>query len=98
MNQGLKRVDLAALAGVALVSQLTACFPLVAGGAVMTGIVAADRRASGAQVEDEGIELRAVNGLHEALGDGLHVNVTSYNRQVLLIREVTMAEAKQKAE
>src|SRR5450830_1249715 len=98
MNQRLTRVALAALAGAALVSQLTACFPLVAGGAVMTGMVATDRRTSGAQVEDEGIELRAVNRLHEALGDGLHVNVTSYNRQVLLTGEATTAEAKQKAE
>lgn len=98
MNQRLTRVALAALAGAALVSQLTACFPLVAGGAVMTGMVATDRRTSGAQVEDEGIELRSVNRLHEALGDGLHVNVTSYNRRVLLTGEATTAEAKQKAE
>ncbi|MDD0812417.1 BON domain-containing protein [Curvibacter sp. RS43] len=98
MNSSFKRLTWAALTAAALASQLTGCFPLVAGGAVMTGFVATDRRTSGAQVEDEGIELRAVNRVHEALGDGVHLNVTSYNRQVLLTGEATTAEAKQKVE
>jgi osmotically-inducible protein OsmY len=90
MKQVVIRTALAAVAAAALASQLTACFPLVAGGAVVTGMVATDRRTSGAQVEDEGIELRAVNRLQEAFGDKLHVNVTSYNRQVLLTGEAPM--------
>ncbi|MBV8619923.1 MAG: BON domain-containing protein [Curvibacter sp.] len=98
MTSGLKRVALAALASAALATQLTACFPVVAGGAVMTGLMATDRRTSGTQVEDEGIELRAVNRVHDALGDGVHVNITSYNRKVLLTGEASTAEARQKTE
>ena len=36
---------------------------------MMGGMVATDRRTSGAQLEDEGIELRAANRIREALGD-----------------------------
>lgn len=73
--------------------------PLVVGSAFVGGtLVATDRRTSGAQVEDEGIELRAVNRLHEAFGDRAHINVTSYNRQVLLSGEVANPQDRQLAE
>jgi osmotically-inducible protein OsmY len=57
------------LAAAALAAGLSACAPLVVGGAVMGGMMATDRRTTGTQVEDEGIELRAVNRLSETLGD-----------------------------
>lgn len=67
---------------------LTACAPLLLGGAVVGGVlVATDRRTTGAQVEDQGIELRAA-GVVRDLGTLGHVNVTSYNRMVLLTGEV----------
>jgi osmotically-inducible protein OsmY len=50
--------------------------------------VATDRRTSGAQLEDEGIELRATSRIRSNVGDRVHVNLTSYNRQVLLTGEV----------
>lgn len=74
---------------------LSGCAPLAVGGAVL---VATDRRTSGAQLEDEGIELRAGNRLREALGDRAHINVTSYNRQVLLTGEVPGAAERQQVE
>ena len=78
---------------------LTACVPVIVGGAVVgTALVASDRRTSGAQLEDEGVELRAASRLQEALGDKLHVSVTSYNRRVLLTGEVPAAQDKQSAE
>ena len=46
-----KLVVLGALAGVA--ASLSGCFPLAAGGALMTGFVVTDRRTSGALVEDQ---------------------------------------------
>jgi len=77
---------------------LAGCAPLLIGGAMVGGsLVATDRRTSGAQLEDEGIELRAVNRLHENLGERGHVNVTSYNRQVLLTGEVPSEQDKQLA-
>ena len=75
-------------ATLALVMGLGACAPLVVGGFVSGAMVASDRRTSGIQLEDEGIELRSANRIREMVGDRVHVNVTSYNRQVLLTGEV----------
>jgi osmotically-inducible protein OsmY len=61
---------------------------LILGTAVGSAFVATDRRTSGAQVEDQGIELKAAKRIRDAIGDRGHVNVTSYNRQVLLTGEV----------
>jgi osmotically-inducible protein OsmY len=80
------------------VATLSACVPLVVGGAAMSAMVAVDRRTSGAQLEDEGIELRGASRLREAFGDRAHINITSYNRQVLLTGEVLTEAAKQQAE
>jgi osmotically-inducible protein OsmY len=77
---------------------LTACVPLMVGGAVVGTMVASDRRTSGTQLEDEGIDLRSANRIREALGDRGHVNVNSYNRQVLLTGEVPTAQDKQNVE
>jgi len=52
-------------------------------------MVVTDRRSSGAQVDDEVIEVKANGRIGEALpGDNVRVNVTSYNRMVLLTGEV----------
>ena len=75
-------------AALALVMGLGACAPLMVGGFVGSAMVATDRRTSGTQLEDEGIELRSANRIREMVGDRVHVNVTSYNRQVLLTGEV----------
>ena len=77
---------------------LSACVPLMVGGAVVGTLVATDRRTSGAQLEDEGIDLRSANRIREALGDRAHVNINSYNRQVLLTGEVPTAKDKETAE
>jgi osmotically-inducible protein OsmY len=77
---------------------LSGCFPVLVGGAVMGTLVATDRRTSGSVVEDEGIELRASSRIREALGDRGHINITSYNRQVLLSGEVPSAQDKQLVE
>jgi osmotically-inducible protein OsmY len=42
--------------------------------------------------------LRAANRIREAVGDRVHVNVTSYNRQVLLTGEVPSAQDRQLVE
>lgn len=98
MNQSIQKTMGVALAAAALLSGLSACAPLVVGGAVMTGMVAVDRRTSGIQLEDEGIELRTAQGLRQSLGENSHINVTSYNRQVLLTGEVASAAQKELAD
>ena len=80
---------LTALATVTLAGALTACAPLVLGGAMVGSVLmVTDRRSSGAQVEDQAIELKAINRVREAVGERGHVNTTSYNRMVLLTGEV----------
>ena len=98
MTQLHRKLLLSLLAAGALAGTLSACAPLIVGGAVVGGLVATDRRTSGAQLEDEGIELRAASRVREALGDRAHVNLTSYNRQVLLTGEVPSEPAKQQVE
>ena len=92
MKLTMNRTACTLLAAAALAAGLSACAPLVVGGAVMGGMMATDRRTTGTQVEYEGIELRAVNRIRETLGDRAHVNVTSFNRQVLLTGEVPTAQ------
>ena len=75
---------------------VSACFPLVAGGVVMTGFVAVDRRTSGAMLEDQAIEVKTSARIRDALGERVHVNVTSYNRKVLLTGEVPDAQDKER--
>ena len=67
---------------------LSACAPLLLGGMAGTVVVATDRRTSGIQLEDEEIELRAASRIREMFGDIVHVNVNSFNLQVLLTGEV----------
>jgi osmotically-inducible protein OsmY len=93
-----KRLTLAIVTATLLGGSLTACFPLVVGGVAGGALVATDRRTSGAQLEDEGIELRATSRIRSNVGDRVHVNLTSYNRQVLLTGEVPSAQDKQLVE
>ena len=80
---------LALAAALAATTLLGACAPLLIGGAVLGGsIFAVDRRTSGAQVEDQAIELKAGGRIGEVIGDRGHVNTTSYNRMVLVTGEV----------
>lgn len=85
------------LAASALTS-LSGCAPLVVGSAVMTGVVATDRRTAGSQVEDESIELKVASTVRQNLGDRVHLNVTSYNRKVLLSGEAATAADRERAE
>lgn len=86
---GWRRVSASVLVATAAVAGLSACAPLVVGGAVGTGVlVATDRRTAGIQLEDQSIEMRAASRLREAFGNRARVSVTSYNRRVLLTGEV----------
>lgn len=93
-----RKFFLTTLLAASVAATLSACAPVMVGGAVMGSLVAVDRRTSGAQLEDEGIELRAAARIRENLGDRVHINITSYNRQVLLTGEVPSAQDKQLAE
>ena len=63
--------------------------PLMFGGVIGGAMVASDRRSAGIQLEDESIEQRSVTAIRENFGSKEHINITSYNRQVLLTGEVS---------
>ena len=77
---------------------LSACAPVMVGGFAMSTLMATDRRTAGTQVDDESIELRGASRIRDNLGERGHVNITSYNRQVLLSGEVPTAQDRQLVE
>ena len=95
----LQRFAIALTAGAALAMSLGGCVPLVVGaGAVGAGMVATDRRSSGAQLDDTTIEVRGAARIREIANDNMNVTVTSYNRQVLLTGTVGAEADKRRAE
>lgn len=87
------------IAAVLLSTQLSACFPVVAGGAVAGGVMAADRRTSGIYLEDQGVELKAKKRIIDNIGAAnINVSVTSFNLNVLLTGEVINEATRAKAE
>jgi osmotically-inducible protein OsmY len=77
------------LAALAASAALSACAPLVVGGAMLGGtLMATDRRTSGTQIEDQAIELKSMNRIRDVIGERGHVSATSYNRMVLITGEV----------
>lgn len=73
---------------------LQGCFPAVVGVGAGAVLSASDRRTTGAQVEDEGIELKTKGRISERYDDKVHVDVTSFNRSVLLTGEVPEPQIK----
>ena len=82
------RLAATTVAAAAALVTLPGCAPLLVGGAMVGGtMVALDRRTTGTQVEDQGIELKAAARVRD-LATGGRVTVTSYNRVVLISGEV----------
>lgn len=76
------------LAGVLGSVLLGGCAPLILGGAVVgTGLVVTDRRTTGMQIEDKTIETKGEARAKELATLG-RINVSSYNRTVLITGEV----------
>ncbi len=82
-------------AALTLTQGLSGCAPLVVGGAMAaTTMMATDRRSAGTQVDDQSNELKAISAIDGVIGERGHVNVTSFNRVVLLTGEVPTAADK----
>lgn len=76
------------LATVLATSTLLGGCALLIGGAVVGGAMSVtDRRTTGTQVDDQAIELKSIPRIGEAVGDRAHVNITSFNRTVLITGE-----------
>jgi len=81
-----------------LAVSLQGCVEMAAVGAGAAVFGYEDRRTTGTMVEDEGIELRATNRVSERFGDRVHVNITSFNRSVLVTGEVPNANTRSEIE
>lgn len=79
---------LAALFALVPVLLLSGCPAAIVGAGALTYGVAEDRRTSGTMIDDDNIETRVSRGVRERYGENTHVNVTSFNRSVLLTGEV----------
>jgi len=77
---------------------LQGCVGVAVVGAGSAALSAADRRTTGVQIEDERIELVSSNRSGEKFGDKAHLNITSYNRNVLLTGEVADAASRDEVE
>jgi osmotically-inducible protein OsmY len=89
------------VAAAVAVTMLDGCVvPVLVGTAAVGGtVVATDRRAVGIQVEDQAIESRVNKALIDNVPKGaMNINVTSYNRKVLLTGQVKTAEQRALAE
>ncbi|HJV87172.1 MAG TPA: BON domain-containing protein [Noviherbaspirillum sp.] len=72
----------------AVVTSLQGCIEMAVGTAVVGTLAATDRRTFGAQTEDKEILVKGEARAHNVVGDAGHVNVTSFNRKVLITGEV----------
>ena len=89
----------AALIALALTAPLLqGCLPVIAGGIAAGALAVDDRRTLGAQTEDKTIDVKAETRINEKLGSKAHINVTSFNRKVLLTGEVPGEQMKKDIE
>lgn len=97
LPRSLRSLTLLSIAVLA-VWQLSACAPLVVGGAAATtAVVATDRRTAGEQVDDKTIDIKANAEATQILGDKPgRVSASSYGGQVLLLGDVPTQEDSQK--
>ena len=89
---------LAIVALLGLAPQLQGCIEMAVVGAGAAAMASDDRRSIGAQTEDKEIDLRGESRISSRFGDKVHINVTSYNRNVLLTGEAPDDAAKAQIE
>lgn len=80
----------------AVITSLQGCVEMAVGTAVVGTLAATDRRTFGAQTEDKSILFKGETRVANLVGSAGHVNVTSFNRKVLLtgeVRDEAMREA-----
>lgn len=86
------RVMAAAVVATTLV--LGGCTALVVGGAVTAVAVAEDRRSPGTILDDQTIETRALFRVKNRFGDQVQVNITSFNKHILISGEAVSEAVK----
>jgi len=94
----LARTLVTAAALAAATTQLTACFPVVAGAMAGGVLMATDRRPTATQTVDRGLQIEAESTINSRFGDSARVSVTVFNRKVLLTGEAQNNDVKQQIE
>ena len=96
MNQSKRRtLGLAGgLLAAAVLATFSGCVPLVATGIGSAALMVDDRRTTGIYIEDESIENKALLRVDQKHSTNVHLNVTSFNRVVLLTGEAPTAEVR----
>ena len=78
---------------------LSACAPVLVGGAIVSGIsVANDRRSAGQVIDDKIISAHVRKEIHKNISNDKHIKVMTYNGVVLLVGEAENNSDKIKAE
>jgi len=89
------RLALAVTALVAALPFITGCVPAVIATGATVGVMSAqDRRSTGVQTDDEGIEWKAAQSVPERYAAASHLNFTSFNQRLLITGEVPSEEAR----
>ena len=89
------KLTLAAAALITALPLLQGCVPAVIGAGAAAGVMTAhDRRSTGAQADDEGLEWKAAQQIPENDQANAHVNFTAFNRRLLITGEVPSEEAR----
>jgi osmotically-inducible protein OsmY len=86
----------ALILGIAAVASLSACAPLIVGGAATGAMMADDRRTSATYLMDQEIELKAAGRLRELRLDDVYASFTSFNRRVLITGQAPNEDLKAK--
>lgn len=99
LNKAFPRLRaLALLAVFGLAPLLQGCVEMAVVGAGAAAFASDDRRSLGAQTEDKEIDVRGGSRIGDRFGDKAHINVTSYNRYVLLTGEAPDAATRTQIE
>ena len=89
------KLAVAVTALVAALPFLAGCVPAVIATGATVGVMSAqDRRSTGVQTDDEGIEWKAAQSVPERYAAASHLNFTSFNQRLLITGEVPGEEAR----
>ena len=89
------KLTLAAAALITALPLLQGCVAAAVGAGAAAGVMTAhDRRTTGTQTDDEGLEWKAAQQIPENYQADAHVNFTAFNRRLLITGEVPSEEAR----
>ena len=90
----MKKIILSAALLAATLPTLQGCVTAVATGVTVGVLAALDRRSIATQTDDETIEWKALSRISDKFGKENHVNITSFNRKVLISGETPSEDNK----